>query len=72
MPRSAEMPLTATSSLSVICAGDHHVVLVLGEQRDRHQPKAALDRDKDGRGLAAPDQRAVGNFPGDSHRVKEN
>ena len=45
-------------------ARDHHVVLVLGEQRHRHQPKAALDRDKDGRGLAAPDERAVGDLPG--------
>ncbi len=45
-------------------AGDHHMVLVLGEQRHGHQPEAALDGDKDRRGLAAPDQRAVGNFPG--------
>ena len=48
MPRSAEMPLIATSFLSVI-ARDHHVVLVLGEKRDGHQPEAAVDGDEDRR-----------------------
>ena len=40
------------------------MILILGEQRHRNLPEAALDRDEDRGLLAAPDDAAIRNLPG--------
>ena len=53
-------------------ARDHDVVLVLGEQRHRDEPKSALDGDKDRRGFSAPDHARCRELPRHFHRRRES